>query len=133
MAKNNTKKYEVTIINKPAGVLNNDLFRVMVSKGDITSTPITELVDEKLTINGECSVHVVTDEKEFNLDYFNTKEHGIVHCGGGTLFEESHADYKEYTDTFLVKKVKCKMGSAYKAVPVMDNIHTTETEELIFN
>lgn len=133
MAKNNTKKYEVNIINEPTGALNNELFRVMLSKGDITSTPITELVDEKLTINGECSVHVVTDEKEFNLEYFNTKEHGIVHCGGGTLFEESHSDYKEYTDTFIVKKVKCKMGSAYKAVPVMENIHTTDTEAIPFN
>lgn len=128
MAKNNTKKYEVTIINKPTGVLDNDLFRVMVSKGDITSTPVTDLVNEKLTINGECSVHVVTDENEFNLEYFNTKEHGIVHCGGGTLFEESHIEYKEYTDTFIVKKVKCKMGYAYKAVPFMDNIQTSKAE-----
>lgn len=133
MAKNNTKKYEVTIINEPTGALNNDLFRVMVSNGDITSTPITELVNEKLTINGNCSVHVVTDEKEFNLEYFNTKEHGIVHCGCGTLFDESHSDYKEYTDTFIVKKVKCKMGSAYKAVPVMDNIQTSDNEEVPFN
>lgn len=133
MAKNNTKKYEVTIINEPTGALNNDLFRVMVSKGDITSTAITELVDEKLTINGECSVHVVTDEKEFNLEYFNTKEHGIVHCGGGTLFEESYSDYKDYTDTFIVKKVKCKMGSAYKAVPVMDNIQTSNIDDVQFN
>lgn len=133
MAKNNTKKYEVTIINEPTGVLNSDLFRLMASNGDITSTPVTELVDETLTINGECSVHVVTDEKEFNLEYFNTKEHGIVHCGGGTLFEKSHSDYKEYTDTFIVKKVKCKMGSAYKAVPVMDNIQLFDTDDLPFN
>lgn len=133
MTKNNTKKYEVTIISEPTGALNNELFRVMVSKGDITSTPVTDLVNEKLTINGECSVHVVTDEKEYNIEYFNTKEHGIVHCGGGTLFEESHSDYKEYTDTFIVKKVKCKMGTAYKAVPVMDNLHAADTESVPFN
>ena len=133
MAKNNTKKYEVTIIGEPTGALDNDIFRVMVSKGDITSTPVTELVDEKLTINGTCSVHVITDEKEFNLVYFNTVEKGIVHCGGCTLFDESHSDYMEYTDTFIVKKVKCKMGSAYKAVPVMENIHTTDTEPVPFN
>lgn len=131
MAKNNTNKYEVTIIGEPTGVLNNDLFRVMVSKGDITSTPVTELVDEKLTINGTCSVHIVTDEKEFNLEYFNTVEKGIVHCGSGTLFVESYSDYSEYTTTFIVKKVKCKMGSAYKAAPVMENIHTDVTEPTI--
>lgn len=119
MARSSTTKYEVTINEEPTGALNNELFRVMVSNGDITSTPITELVDEKLTINGKCLVHVATDEKEFGLVYFNTLEKGIVHCGNGTLFTESYEDYNEYTNTFIVKKVKCKMGSAYKAVPVM--------------
>ena len=135
MVKNSTnkKKYEVTILGEPTGALDNDLFRVMVSKGDITSTPITELVNERLTINGTCDVHVVTDEKEFNLEYYNTLENGIVHCGGDTLFTESYSDYSEYTDTFIVKKVKCKMGSAYKAVPVMENIHTADSEPLPFN
>lgn len=133
MSKSNTKKYEVTILGEPTGALDNDLFRVMVSKGDITSTPVTELVDEKLTINGTCAVHVVTDEKEFNLEFYNTFEKGIVHCGGDTLFTESYSDYREYTDTFIVKKVKCKMGSAYKAVPFMENIHTTDTKTLPFN
>lgn len=133
MAKNNTKKYEVAITGEPTGALDNDLFRVMVSKGDITSTPITELVNERLTINGTCAVHVVTDEKEFNLEYYNTVENGIVHCGGDTLFTESYSDYSEYTDTFIVKKVKCKMGSAYKAVPVMENIQAADTEPVPFN
>lgn len=133
MAKNNTKKYEVSIISEPTGALDNDLFRVMVSNGDITTTPVTELVDEKLTINGTCSVHVITDEKEFNLVYFNTVEKGIVHCGGGTLFDESHSDYMEYTDNFIVKKVKCKNGTAYKAVPVMENINTADNEAIPFN
>lgn len=133
MAKNNTKKYEVSITSAPIGALDNDLFRVMVSKGDITSTAVSELIDEKLTINGACSVHIVTDEKEFNLTYFNTIEKGIVHCGGGTLFDESFTDYMEYTNTFIVKKVKCKMGTAYKAVPVMENIHTADTDKLPFN
>lgn len=130
MAKNETdkKKYEVTITGEPTGSLDNDLFRIMAGNGDITSTPISELIDEKLTINGTCSVHVATDEKEFNLTYFNTIEKGIVHCGGGTLFDESHSDYCEYTNIFVVKKVKCKLGIAYKAVPVMDNIQSTDTE-----
>ena len=135
MSKNNTnkKKYEVTILGEPTGTLDNDLFRVMVAKGDITSTPVTELADERLTINGTCSVTVVTDEKEFNLEYYNTLEKGIVHCGCDTLFSESYSAYSEYTDTFIVKKVKCKMGSAYKAVPVMENIYTDDTEPVPFN
>lgn len=134
MTKSKTKKYEVTIMGEPTGALDSDLFRMMVSKGDITSTPVAELVDEKLTINGTCSVNVVTDEKEFNLEYFNTVEKGIVHCGCGTLFDESYSDYIEYTDTFIVKKVKCKMGIAYKAVPVIEkNIHTVNTKPIPFN
>ena len=128
-----TKKYVVEILGEPTDALDNDLFRIMVSKGDITSTAISELVNERLTINGTCSVHVVTDKKEFNLEYYNTIEKGIVHCGGDTLFTESYSDYSEYTDTFIVKEVKCKMGIAYKAVPVMENIHTADTEALPFN
>lgn len=128
-----TKKYVVEILGEPTDALDNDLFRIMVSKGDITSTAISELVNERLTINGTCSVHVVTDKKEFNLEYYNTIEKGIVHCGGDTLFAESYSDYSEYTDTFIVKEVKCKMGIAYKAVPVMENIHTADTEALPFN
>lgn len=133
MAKNSTKKYVVEILGEPTGALDNDLFRVIVSKGDITSTPITELVNERLTINGTCAVHVVTDEKEFNLEYYNTIEKGIVHCGGDTLFTESYSVYSRYTDTFIVKKIKCKMGMAYKAVPVMETFHTTDTEAVPFN
>lgn len=134
MASNNkTKKYVVEILGEPTGTLDNELFRIMVSKGDITSTPITELVDEKITINGTCAVHVVTDEKEFNLKYYNTIEKGIVHCGGDTLFTESYSDYSAYTDTFIVKKVKCTMGSAYKAAPVMEKIHAASIEKAPFN
>lgn len=135
MTKNSTdrKKYEVTILREPTGALDNDIFRIMVSKGDITSTPITELVNKRLTINGTCSVHVVTDEKEFNIEYYNTIEKGIVHCGCDTLFTESYSDYSEYTDSFIVKKVQCKKGSSYKAVPVMENIHAADAEPVPFN
>lgn len=126
---NKTKKYEARIEGEAIGALNNDLFKVMVAKGDVTSTPITDLVDERITINGRCTVHITTDEKEFNHTYYNTLEKGIIHCGGGTLFDETYNDYSEYTNTFIVKKVKCKMGSAYKAVPVMECIQTTDPVE----
>lgn len=129
MASNKTKKYVVEILGEPTGALNTDIFRIMVSKGDITSTSISELVDEKLTINGTCAVHVSTDEKEFNMAYFNTLEKGIVHAGGETLFDKSYDDYSAYTDKFIVKKIKCKLGTAYKAVPVLEETTTAEDTE----
>lgn len=128
MASNKTKKYVVEILGEPTGALNTNIFRIMVSNGDITSTSISELVDEKLTINGTCAVHVSTDEKEFNMAYFNTLEKGIVHAGGETLFDKSYDNYSAYTDKFIVKKIKCKLGTAYKAVPVLEENTVEDTE-----
>lgn len=129
-----TKKYVVTLTGNETGTLNNDLFRKMASKGDITSTAISDLVDEALTIRGTAQATIETDEKTFILNYYDTEEKGIVHCGGGTLFEESYLDYSDVTNKFFVKKIKCKLGYAFKAVPdmAMTSI-ATNAEALPFN
>ena len=55
-----TKKYVVTLTGNETGTLNNDLFRKMASKGDITSTAISDLVDEALTIRGTAQATIET-------------------------------------------------------------------------
>lgn len=114
------KKYVVTI-NEVSGTLDNDLFKKMASKGDITSISVIEIVDQIITVNGTAYATIETDEKTFKMAYFNTEEYGIVHCGGGTLFDETLTDYmQDGVNRFRVNSVKCKMGTGYKAVPVME-------------
>ena len=42
------KKFEITLINSE-GTCDTALFKKMVSKADVTSTPITELVGKTFT------------------------------------------------------------------------------------
>lgn len=114
------KKYVVTI-NEVTGTLDNDLFKKMASKGDITSVSVKEVVGKEIIVTGTASATIETDEKKFEMSYFNTEEYGIVHCGGGTLFEETLFDYLSGgVSKFRVNSVKCKMGTGYKAVPVLE-------------
>lgn len=122
MATQKTKKKYVVTINEVSGTLDNDLFKKMASKGDITSVSVTEVVGQEITVTGTASATIETDEKTFEMSYFNTDEYGIIHCGGGTLFEETLYDYYmvDGVSMFRVTSVKCKMGTGYKAVPVLE-------------
>ena len=121
MATQKTKKKYVVTINEVTGTLDNDLFKKMASKGDITSVSVKEVVGQEITVTGTAKAAIETDEKTFKMSYFNTEEYGIVHCGGGTLFEESLYDYiSDGVYKFRVNSVKCKMGTGYKAVPVLE-------------
>lgn len=120
MATQKTKKYVVTL-NEVSGTLDKDLFKKMASKGDITSVSVAEVVGQEITVTGTASATIETNEKTFNMSYFNTEEYGIVHCGGGTLFDESLSGYMaDGVSKFRVNFVKCKMGTGYKAVPVLE-------------
>ena len=120
MATQKTKKKYVVTINEVSGTLDNDLFKKMASKGDITSVSVTEVVDQTITVTGTANATIETDEKTFEMSYFNTEEYGIIHCGGGTLFDETLSDYIDVVSKFRVNPVKCKMGTGYKAVPVLE-------------
>ena len=122
MATQKTKKKYVVTINDVSGTLDNDLFKkIMASRGDIASVSVTEVVDQTITVTGSANATIETDEKTFKMSYFNTEEYGIVHCGGGTLFDETLSDYMaDGVSKFRVNSVKCKMGIGYKAVPVLE-------------
>lgn len=129
-----TKKFNVTI-NEVSGTLDNEIFKKMATKGDITSISVFKCAGKKVTITGKASVTIETSEKTFNQTYFNTDEYGIIHCGAGTMFDNSYCDYADLTNTFIVSEVKCKLGKGYKAVPKMADStdNNTEDEELPFN
>ena len=50
-----------------------------LSKADVTSTPITELVGKIFTPTGSADVHIKTSEKEFDRLLIDTREYGIIH------------------------------------------------------
>ena len=114
MAKNNV--YEVTV-KQTEGTLDTDLFKKMAEKGDITATVAQEMENAKITIKGMADVDVHTDERDFSLTYVDTVEYGLLQASTGSMFIKSINDYKEDTDSFIIKAVKCKLGKGVKAVP----------------
>ena len=122
--KENNKNFEITLINAE-GTCNTSLFKKMISKADVTSTPITELVGKTFTPTGSANVHIKTTEKEFDRLLIDTREYGIIHTSS-SVFEEGFSDYRGECDKMRVVGVKAKLGTCYKCVPVI----TAESEEV---
>lgn len=136
MAKNeNNKNFEITLINAE-GTCDTTLFKKMISKADVTSTAITELIGKVFTPTGSANVHVKTTDKEFDRLLIDTKEFGIIHTSS-TVFEEGFADYRGECDTMRIVGVKAKLGTCYKCVPVITATDSADSdsddEELPFN
>ena len=72
MAKNENKNFEITLINAE-GTCDTTLFKKMISKADVTSTPITKLIGKIFTPTGSANVHVKTTDKEFDRLLIDTK------------------------------------------------------------
>ena len=115
--KENNKNFEITLINAE-GTCDTTLFKKMISKADVTSTPITELVGKTFTPTGSANVHIKTTEKEFDRLLIDTKEYGIIHTSS-TVFEDGFADYRGECDKMRIVGVKAKLGTCYKCVPVI--------------
>lgn len=111
------KKFEITLINSE-GTCDTALFKKMVSKADVTSTPITELVGKTFTPTGSADVHIKTSDKEFDRLLIDTKEYGIIHTSS-TVFEDGFADYSGECDSMRIVGVKAKLGTCYKCVPLI--------------
>ena len=122
--KENNKNFEITLINAE-GTCDTTLFKKMISKADVTSTPITELVGKIFTPTGSANVHIKTTEKEFDRLLIDTKEYGIIHTSS-SVFEEGFSDYRGECDKMRVVGVKAKLGTCYKCVPVI----TAESAEV---
>ena len=122
--KENNKNFEITL-KGAEGTCDTSLFKKMINKADVTSTPITELVGKVFTPTGSADVHIKTSEKEFDRLLIDTKEYGIIHTSS-SVFEEGFSDYRGECDKMRVVGVKAKLGTCYKCVPVI----TTESEEV---
>ena len=122
--KENNKNFEITLINAE-GTCGTSLFKKMISKADVTSIAITELVGKIFTPTGSANVHIKTPEKEFDRLLIDTREYGIIHTSS-SVFEEGFSDYRGECDKMRVVGVKAKLGTCYKCVPVI----TAESDEV---
>ena len=120
------RNYKVTI-NDVTGSCNTSLFKKMAEKGDLTAEKIIDNVGKIVTITGYACCTINFDEKEFDINYYNT-ESGLI-SSGSEIFLESVTDYIGEVNTFKIVKIKTKKGSTYKAVPIIVNDQTGEIEE----
>ena len=112
-----TRKYEVTVKEKK-GTCDNALFEKMAKKGDLTAIKLSEIVGVEVKITGYAKCHIITDEKEFDINYFDTEEYGLV-SSGSEIFTESVVDYFGEVESVRLTEVKTKKGKTYKAVPLL--------------
>ena len=122
--KENNKNFEITL-KGAEGTCDTSLFKKMINKADVTSTPITELVGKVFTPTGSADVHIKTTDKEFDRLLIDTKEYGIIHTSS-SVFEDGFSEYRGECDKMRVVGVKAKLGTCYKCVPVI----TAESEEV---
>lgn len=114
-----TKTYEVKVLEKK-GSCDNTLFEKMAKKGDLTAIKLSEILNVEVTITGYALCHIITDEKEFDINYFDTEEYGLI-SSGSDIFKESVIDYFGEVESVRLVEVKTKKGKTYKAVPVLSN------------
>lgn len=131
------KNFEITLISSE-GTCDTALFKKMLNKADVTSTPVKDLVGKVFTPTGSADVHIKTSDKEFDRLLIDTKEYGIIHTSS-TVFEDGFADYREECDSMRIVAVKAKLGTCYKCVPVItfaeqiDIVESDDDEGLPFN
>lgn len=128
------KNFEITLISAE-GTCDTALFKKMINKADVTSTPVKDLVGKVFTPAGSAAVHIKTADKEFDRLLIDTKEHGIIHTSS-TVFEDGFDDYREECDSMRIVAVKAKLGTCYKCVPVItvteqNDIAESDDDEVI--
>lgn len=123
----NTKKYEVTILEKK-GTCDNSLFEKMAKNGDITAIKISELLGTEVKITGYAKCKIVTAEKEFEITYYDTDEYGLI-SSGSEVFKTSVDNYYGEVENVRITEVKTKKGKTYKAVPVLSKKNKDNEEK----
>lgn len=122
-----SRKYEVEIKEKK-GTCDTTLFEKMAKNGDITATKVSELIGVEVKITGYAKCTITTDEKTFDINYFDTEEYGLV-SSGSEIFAESVSTYFGEVNSVRLTEVKTKKGKTYKAVPVLSGKKQEEKTE----
>ena len=125
------RKYLVTV-NGKLGTCNNDLFEKMAKKGDLTSIKVSEIIGKIVTIIGYANCTIETNEKKFDITYYDTEEYGLISTGS-QVFLNSVESYYDEVDKVRITEVKTKKGKTYKAVPILENKKSVNNEETTNN
>ena len=112
-------KYEVKILEKK-GTMDNSLFEEMATRGDITSIKVTEILGQVVKITGYAVCEIITEDKNFTMNYFDTEEYGII-SSGSDIFKDSVIAYFDKVNNVRISEIKTKKGKTYKAVPELNS------------
>ena len=119
--------YSVTIKNAE-GTCKSDLFAKMAKRGDLQATKITSLINNVVTIKGYAICNIKSEDKEFDIVYYDTKEFGLI-SSGSQIFAESVIEYYGDVDKIRIAEVKTRKGKTYKAIPELTENKQGEYDE----
>lgn len=119
------RTYKVEIIDKK-GTCESEIFELMAKNGDLTSQKLSDMIGAQVKITGFAVCHIITDDKDFNITYFDTEEYGLI-SSGSEVFLESVITYFGKVDKVILTQIKTKKGKTYKAVPVLKMNKKEET------
>lgn len=124
-----TTKY-VAVAKELKGTCDSDLFKTMVEEGDITAQKLSDVLNAEVKILGYAKCHVTVNDNDFDINYFDTAELGLI-SSGSELFMSSVEKYFGKVDYVRLTEIKTKKGKTYKAVPVLtkSKIGFTSTKE----
>lgn len=111
------RKYEVQV-KEMKGTCDSPIFRKMAMAGDITADKLADHIGEVTDINGYALCHIVTNEKEFDMNYYSTGN-GFIQSGS-EVFASSVANYFGEVENFKIIEVKTKKGKTYKVSPILE-------------
>ena len=115
--KDQKRTYKVEILEKK-GTCEDELFEIMAKNGDITSQKLADMIGCQVKITGYAICHIITDDKDFSITYFDTDEYGLI-SSGSQVFLESVIAYFGKVDKVILTEIKTKKGKTYKAVPLL--------------
>ena len=113
----NDKKYNVTI-KEIKGTCDSNLFKKMLTNGDITSYKVKDCVGDIIKITGYAYAEIETNDKKFNIGYYATDKG--FYSTGSEVFLNSVKDYFNECEKYIIMEVRTKKGNTYKASPVLD-------------
>lgn len=122
-----TKKYNVKVLEKK-GTCDATLFEKMAKNGDITAIKLNEIVGAEVKITGYAKCEITTEEKTFQINYFDTEEYGLI-SSGSDIFMESVETYFGEVERVRLNEVKTKKGKTYKAQPILSSSKKEQTTE----
>lgn len=115
-------------IEETKGVCGNAKFQTMLEKGLITSEKAQDHVNEKIVLIGSCKVNIKTDDKDFNMYYYITKDGLVLSSGSEYLFKS--LENVEFEKESIIKKVQTKRGFTYLFNPVFSMSDLTSDDDL---